>query len=78
MFNPSFQSVPFLFVSSLIGARLERLGGLAADGNGHVVVDEGGHLGHAVEAVDGGGDDAIALGDVGGDGDGFGDVGEDV
>lgn len=42
------------------------------------MVDEGGHLGHAVEAVDGGGDDAVALGGAGGDGEGFGDVGEDV
>lgn len=63
---------------SLIGAGLESLGCLAADGNGHVVVDEGGHLGDAIEAVDGGGDDAVALGDVGGDGEGFGDVGKDV
>lgn len=68
----------FRFFVQLVGAGLESRGGLAANGNSDVVVDEGGHLGHAVEAVDGGGDDAFALGGFGGDGEGFGDVGEDV
>lgn len=68
----------FCFFIQLVRAGLESRRGLAADGNGDVVVDEGGHLGHAVEAVDGGGDDAVAFSDVGGDGEGLSDVGEDV
>lgn len=75
----SVQCNSFHFISSiLLGARLESLGRLAADGDGHVVGGERRAHRSAPEAVDGGGDDAVALGGTLGESEGLCDVVEDV